>query len=117
MSVHRSVFPQTKTRASERGLLCLSIVESISVVQLEKEKKRKTSQNERKENIENIDRNNLKKNKRKKKYQYQYQIVLTNYMFFVMSCNDGEKKRYKCKNASWVHMHTTFERIELESPG
>ena len=28
-----------------------------------------------------------------------------------------QKKRYKCKNASWVHMHSTFKRIELESPG
>ena len=31
--------------------------------------------------------------------------------------NGGEKKLYKCKNASWVHMHTTSKLIELESPG
>ena len=29
----------------------------------------------------------------------------------------AKKKRYKCKNASWVHMHTTSKRIELETPG
>ncbi len=32
-----------------------------------------------------------------------------------MDKNRG-KKRYKCKNASWVHIYTTLKRIELESP-
>ena len=31
--------------------------------------------------------------------------------------NGGEKKRYKGKNASWVHMHTNSKRTELVSPG
>ena len=29
---------------------------------------------------------------------------------------NSREKISKCKNASWVQMHQTFERIELESP-